>query len=374
VALFNQVYAIRNTVIPSLESADGKQLERVRQVHAEVLGFVDELYQQNTGWILQDPGAEASIMARQKRRDIEELLKEEIDPYFERLLALRRDLYSLRLNLGVRQDAAAYQSALGNPQALEAMVREKCTLLGLSFDPEGSQDVLRDLRDGEGELERHMRERYQEPEEEGEVSSAALRRRYLGVLQRYLARVGDVSALLSIVEDIYDLYQPRASLMERLRVFFARLFGRDERLPRRDVDYSYVVGKDQIERRRASVEELIRGANNLEKTLLRIKNHLNEYAIHKRLGEFPVPRARDLIERSRGAMRSVFDDCLGLVQWLGKGENREKLALLPQNSQRDLSAHLDSIYATLIINAERLREVERRQDGPDEADAPGGQR
>jgi len=365
VGLINQVYAVRNAVLPSLEGVESQELARVRQVHAEILAFLEELYQQNTAWILQDPGAEASIMARQKRRDIEELLKEEIDPYLERLLALRRDEYSLRLNLAVRQDGASYRSAVGNPPALEAMVREKCTLLGLPFDPERSQDLLRDLREGEGDLERHIRERYEEPREEGEVPASTLRRRYLAILQRYLARVGDVSAVLSIVEDVYDLYQPRPSLMERLRVFFARLFGRDERLPRRDVEYSYVIGKDQIERRRASVEEVIRGTNNLEKMLLRIKNHINEYTIHKRLAEFPVPRARDLIERTRGAMRSVFDDCYGLVQWLGKGENREKLALLPQNSQRDLSAHLDSIYATLIINAERLREVERRPGGGD---------
>jgi hypothetical protein len=298
------------------------------------------------------------------------LLREEIDPYFERLIALQRDEYSLRLNLGVREDPAAYQSAMGSSEALESLIREKCTLLGLAFDETRSQELLRDLKEAEGELERRILSRYAEKTEEGDVP-AALRRRYLSVLQRYLARVGDISAILSIVEEIYDLYQPRPSLMERLRVFFARLFGRDERLPRRDVEYSYVVGKDQIERRRASVEEVIRGANNLEKMLLRIKNHINEYTIHKRLAEYPVPRARELIEHARGAMRSLFDDCFGLVQWLGKAENREKLALLPQNSQRDLSAHLDSIYATLIINAERLREVGHLQPGPEGRQAGG---
>ncbi|MBN1836476.1 MAG: hypothetical protein JW820_11540 [Spirochaetales bacterium] len=368
VALINQVYAVRNLVLPALESTESGELSQVRQLHAEILAFLEELYQQNTAWILQDPGAEASIMARQKRRDIEEILKEEIDPFFERLTALRRDLYSLRLNVAIRRDAAAYQRAVGSPQAFEGVIQEQCTALGLPFAPERSQELLRDLAQGEGELERRVRERHEERPEEGEVSAAALRRRYLAVLQRYLARVSDVSALLAVAEEVYDLYQPRPSLMERLRVFLARLFGRDERPPRRDVEFNYVVGKDQIERRRASLEDVIRGANNLEKMLLRIKNHINEYMIHKRLAEFPVARALELIERTRGAMRRIFEDCSGLVQWLGKAENRDKLALLPQNSQRDFGAHLDSIYATLIINAERLREVELRQ-----ADAQAGE-
>jgi hypothetical protein len=360
VDLINHLYAVRNTVIPSLDSPDVDKLGRVREVHAEVLHFVEELYQQNTSWILQDPGAEASVMARQKRRDIEELLNEEIDPYFERLITLRRDEYRARLIRSLREDSDALEVARTSGELPEELLREKCTLLGLEYDTRLAEDLLRDVRAAEGEVERRIRDHYEEAREEGELTTANLRRRYLAILQRYLARVADVSALLSIVESVYDLYQPRASFVERLRVFLARLFGKDERLPRRDVEYSYIVGKDRIERKRASIENLIRSVNNLEKMLLRIKNHLNEYMIHKRLGEYPVSRARDLIDRVRGAMRGVFDDCHGLMQWLGKLENRGKLELMPQNNQRELNAHLDSLYATLIINAERLREIERQ--------------
>jgi hypothetical protein len=361
VDLINQVYGIRNEVIANLETTESASLLRTREIHAEILGFVGELYQQNTSWILQDPGAEVSIMARQKRRDIEELLKEEIDPYFERFMTLRRDENRVRLIESIHQDPDTQQIVTAGAEISEALIREKCALLGLPFDPADTHDLLRDVRGSESELVRRIRDSYEEPLEEGEVSTASLRRRYLAILQRYLARVGDVSVLLSIVENVYELYQPRPSFFERLRVFFARLIGRDERLPRRDVEYTYIVGKDRIERRRASIEDLIRSVNNLEKMLLRIM-------IHKRLAEYPVPRARELIERIRGAMTGVFDDCHGLVHWLGKIENRGKLELLSQGSQRDLNAHLDSLYATLIINAERLREIERRNPNPEDVE------
>jgi hypothetical protein len=62
-------------------------------------------------------------------------------------------------------------------------------------------------------------------------------------------------------------------------------------------------------------------------------------------------------------MRRVYDDGFGLVQWLGRKSNRDRLARLPDGSQRDLSACLETIYATLIINSERLEQIDRRYPG-----------
>ena len=59
-------------------------------------------------------------------------------------------------------------------------------------------------------------------------------------------------------------------------------------------------------------------------------------------------------------MRRVFDESFGIVQWLGKKSNQERLARLPEAMQRDLNVHLDAIYATIIINAERLKEIVRK--------------
>ena len=63
-------------------------------------------------------------------------------------------------------------------------------------------------------------------------------------------------------------------------------------------------------------------------------------------------------------MRRVFEESFGLIQWLGKKSNQNKLAKLPENMQRDLNVHLDAIYATIIINAERLKEIDRKQGEP----------
>ena len=51
------------------------------------------------------------------------------------------------------------------------------------------------------------------------------------------------------------------------------------------------------------------------------------------------------------------------MQWLGKHGNRERLSRLPESSQRDLSVILETIHSTLIINSERLEEIDRRYPG-----------
>ena len=66
-------------------------------------------------------------------------------------------------------------------------------------------------------------------------------------------------------------------------------------------------------------------------------------------------------------MRRVYDDGFGLVQWLGKKGNQDRLSRLPESAQRDLSGCLETIYSTLIINSERLNEIDRRYPGQDAA-------
>lgn len=70
-----------------------------------------------------------------------------------------------------------------------------------------------------------------------------------------------------------------------------------------------------------------------------------------------------MLDSTRASLRHIYDDGFGLVQWLGKKGNQERLARVPVSSQRDLSACLETIHSTLIINAERLAAIGRRYRG-----------
>ncbi len=340
------------------------ELADIRRVHADLRKFMEELYSQNSGWLLRDPNAEAAALARQKRKDVEELLAQHLDPFVERLESLRLDEYRLRLRREIAGHFSGLESYLQAPQAGEALIREKCTLLGLSYDPQLSREALQDLAVSDEVLETGVRARYL-PKDGSEAKSGAagLRQKYLRVVYRYLDRLREVGRLLPVLETVYAVFQPRPPLLERLARFFALLAGRQLKSPHRDVEFAYVVGRESIEHRRASLEALLSEVNQLEKSLLRVKSSLATARAAKTIKTLTPARLRRVIDSTRASLRRVYDDGSGLVQWLGKKGNQERLSRLPESAQRDLSVGLETIYSTLIINSERLAEIDRRYPG-----------
>jgi hypothetical protein len=219
---------------------------------------------------------------------------------------------------------------------------------------------VKELERSDEHLESRLRAKYAEADKAAD--SPSLRRKYMRVLHRYLARTKDVAALLPVLENIYFIFQPKPSLLARIRSFFARMAGREEKSVHRDIEYSYIIGGDSIERKEASLENLIGEVNQLEKALLRTRDTIRTAQINKKINSISISKIRDTIDSIRSSMRRVFEESFGIVQWLGKKSNKDKLARLPESMQRDLNVHLDAIYATIIINAERLKEIAHRQE------------
>jgi hypothetical protein len=359
--LLNNLEVIRGRLLADPRLLELAELADIRRVHADAGQFLQELFQQNSAWLLRDPNAEAAALARSKRKDVEELVGAQLEPFAERLGSLRRDGYGLRLR---REVAAHVGGPQGQPQAEEALLKDKCACLGLSFDPELSQGVLRDLAVSDEALEARLREKYeQKPEVGKEAKAAGLRQKYLRIAYRYLDRLRDLERLQPVLEAAYAVFQPKPSLLEHLSRFFALLAGRKYRGPHRDVEYSYILSRESIENHRASLESLLAEVNRLEKAMLRVKSSLASARAARSLKTIPPARLRSVIDSTRTSLRRVYDDGFGLVQWLGRKSNREKLARLPDGAQRDLSGCLEAIYATLIVNAERLAQVDRRYPG-----------
>jgi hypothetical protein len=375
-SLLNNLEVVRGRLLADPRLLELPDIGDIRRVHADVRKFMEELYLQNTGWMLRDPNAEPAALARQKRKDVEELLAQHIDPFVERLEQLKLDEYGLRLRREIAEHFSGLESYQQSPQAGEALIKEKCSRLGLSYDPELSRGVLQDLSLSNEALEARVRAKYARKDGDdatAKAGAAGLRQKYLRVVYRYLDRLREVSRLLPVLETVYAVFQPRPPLLERLSRFFALLAGRQHKSPHRDVEFSYIIGRESIEHRRASLESLISEVNQLEKALLRVKSSLATARASKTIKTLPPARLRAAIDSTRASLRRIHDDGFGLVQWLGRKGNQERLSRLPESSQRDLGVCLETIYSTLIINAERLAEIDRRYPGrgADGQQAPG---
>ncbi|GAH89374.1 unnamed protein product, partial [marine sediment metagenome] len=95
--LINNIFAIRNKYLRNPHFIDLPDINDIKRVHADINRFLDELYSQNISLISQDSVSEMSILARQKKKDIEILLEKNINPYFVRLEQIKTDEYSIRL-------------------------------------------------------------------------------------------------------------------------------------------------------------------------------------------------------------------------------------------------------------------------------------
>jgi hypothetical protein len=348
--LINNLYTIRNRYVQDPHFIEFSHLADIEQVQAEIKSFLDELYGRNAA--LLETRSESSVLARQKKRDIEELLETRVAPWFKRLRQLKTDEYLARLRPELKGDIESAQAYAKEPQRYEARIKEKCARIGLPFDLPALQLLINELDSSDEQFEQKIRAQYAETPAPPRLSPKALRRKYLRVLTRYLTAIRELERLAPILQTIYYLYQPKPGLLERISAFFAQLAGREPRIPRKDIEFSYIVSRETIQRHTGSLETLLERINFLEKVLLKLKGQLRQASLRRLDGA---------VEQIHPALSMITEEGGGLVQWLGKPRNRDRLRKIPEANQRAFHQALTSMQATLIINQERLQEIARLQ-------------
>lgn len=358
--LINNIYAIQNKYLQSPYFIELTDINDIKRVHSDISKFLDELYLQNTSLILKDSSSEMSILARQKKRDIEDLLGNHINPYYKRLEHIKKDEYNVRLRPEIKDHIGNLQIYNKTPEKYDILIKEKCTLIGLAYNPDLTKTVIADLATNKESFKKRIKKKYSSDLKGKKIDTASIRRKYLKIVTRYLSRTNEISKLAPILENVYYLFQPKPTLAERFYILLSMIFGKERKVPKRDIEFSYIIGKESIQRKKASLEELMYKVNSLEKLMLKVRNNINSYYINRKLNTYPLRKMRDIIDNIRTNMRNIFDDCFGLIQWLGKKSNKEKLEKIPETMQKEFNQHLTSINATLIINSERLKEIDRR--------------
>ena len=355
--ILNNIFAIQNKYLQSPYFIELKDIDDIRKVHDDISKFLNHLYEHHLSAI---PNAEMSLLARQKKNDIEDLLENHIDHFFKRMEQVKVDEYIIRLREEIKDQVGTLQNYYRSTEEFDQLIREKCTYLGLSYNPDLAKLTVTELESSDEALSKRIKSKYREATAEKALDPAGLRRRYLKIVYRYLSRNSEISKLIPILENIYYIYQPKPSLGERFSRFISKLFGKDVKLPKKDVEFQYIIAKGSIQRKKASLEDLMDRTNRLDKLLLKVKNHVNSYYIKKEINAFPLKTMRNIITNISTLMGESFDDCFGLIQWLGKMSNKEKLDKIPVSMQRDFNQYLNSIHATLIINSERLKDIARQ--------------
>jgi hypothetical protein len=361
ITILNNIAAINNTFLSHPRSIVWSDLQKVKEAHQDTRRFLEVLFAPDSGTLLPSASRQAAL-PRQKRRDIEMLLAEQADPFFAVWEQISRDEYNARLRTAIRDEVRNIEIYRTAPDTYDAMIKERCASLGLDYLPELVLITLSDLEKSDELFAEDIRKNYT-PLPEGEVPQTSSRRRhYLKILARYLARSHEMSKMAPILDTVYCLFQPRPTIGERIQSFIARLLGRETHPVRKDISYSYIIGGESIERREASLEQLMAEVDRLQKYLLLMRNRLNSHTGRKQ--PLALAGLESIMESCHRELRKVYEDSFGLIQWLGKKSNQESLLKLPKGLQQELNLHLYTLNATLIINAERLRELTQKYPRP----------
>ena len=343
-----------------VNSLDLPKLLDIEKINADIREFLERLYALRRTAAAQNNRSPMPQLAQKKRQDIEGILTAQLDPYVRRLIQITKDSHFLSLRSALVEDRENLASFRGSQKEMDLFIRSKCEDLNVPFDPEIIETTSRHLDEDNESLFASLQERYKEPPESVETKDSRIRDDLIKVASRYFARSSELSKLAPILKNAHALFQPRPSLLTRLSMFLARLFGKTVQLLTVDVEYSYITGVKKIERRQASLESLMSRGNELEKLLLRGANRLSNLSAQKQLNSYPVDDLRALIQDTRTNLQQVYEDCFGLVQWLGRSQNESQLQAMPETLQSDLNSLLYTINATLIINSERLTEISTR--------------
>ena len=336
---------------------DLSRLKSIDAVHNDVRDFLQQLYSLQRSVASRDKHSQMPQLAQKKKKDIESLLSEQLEPYIRRLIQLFRDRYSADLRIGLKEDQKNLATFSGSQKELELFVRSKCEDLQIPFEKKIIDQTLKTLNDDDEILIETLQNRYKEPPESWEIRESRIRDGLVRVVNRYFARSADLAKLGPILKSVHKLFQPKPSFLTRMALFLARLFGKPVEQPSVDVSYTFITAGKKIERRRASLETVMARTNELEKSLLRGGSRLNTFRSQNQLGSYPVDDLKALIQDIQRDLKQVYEDCFGLVQWIGRSQNESRLEAMSETLQHELNSLLYTINATLIINNERQTEI-----------------
>jgi hypothetical protein len=354
IQILNNIAAINNTCLTHPRSIVWADLQRIKESHRDIRSFLEKIFAPENGALLPSAAKQAAL-PRQKRRDIEMLLAEQVDPFFAVWEQICADEYKTRLRPVIREQVRNMEIYRTAPDSYDALIKELCAAAHLAYEPELVLATIGELEKSEELFAEGIRKNYAPLTQGPPPRTASRRRHYQRIVDRYLSRTQELSRMAPILETVYCLFQPRPTIGERLQVLFARLLGREVRPIRKDISYSYIIGGESIRRKEASLEELMAELERLATYLLRMKNQFHGSGVRK--NALSLAGLEGIMENCRLGLQRVYEDSFGLIQWLGKKSNQEALSKLPRGLQQELNQHLYTLNATLIINAENLREL-----------------
>jgi hypothetical protein len=354
VQLINNILAVQNTALANPEAIGIDDCRLIVRSHRFLLAFLEEQFSNSNIASLQKPQRDLAFSVR---LTIEKRVRENIDPFFAHLEMILDDVYRVTLAGHVQPIVGTLANYKKNPALYDDLIGRQCRELGLKNSPEQNLAVIADLEKPEAVLAAEVKAKY----EGAERKTPSRYYRLKEIALRYGSQADNLAALIYFLKET-ERSLLHISLGRRIGLFLRSLFStRKREISSHNIAFTYVPDKGKIERRRASLNDLIGDASYYYKYLVKFKEDFSTEAYTSTRTSTPrhAQELEKFIDTSFSSLAQVLEKCHGFRDWLGRENNRRLLRRIPERRQEDFNNLLLHITRTCIVNNYNLQEFDK---------------
>ena len=354
ISVLNNLQAIRNTYLPNLEQAKLSEIEKIIAVNKYTWEFIKRLFQKENLTFISGQRLE---VANSIKTSIKDRLDNNIGPFFNYLEQIVKDEFRILLRQELKRIVGVYNNYIADPFRFDKMIKQKCTELQVEYNQELILGIIADLSKDQYAYFDQIRSKYQNEEVIDQKKNVY---RLKEIAARFIAQTGNVSKLETFVQTIHALFQP-VSLVTRVINFLRKMVtGREPKMQRKDFNFHYSSAHGKLEPKHASITALIKEIELFRSFLIKFRNNLDFYSFTKNSSQATHKKLENSIDNCVTDLSKIYEQCIGLREWLIGHKNQKNLAKLPPAKQEEFNDVLLAVNYTLIINKQYLRDMEKQ--------------
>jgi hypothetical protein len=298
------------------------------------------------------------------RKNIEELFKATIDPFWEALLAILDDEIRIKLKPFVKSHPNSrvfFQDE--DERDFENLVYEVGREQGLTLTPEMISQVRQDYNLSNTALADQLFARYKTEPQDQPSSGKIYRLREISL--RYLAQRSVLQKLLPIVLEIKQKYRSPNPIMRFFEMILEFFLGHPLKKENERIVFDYTPWGEKAVRRVTSVNQLITSIKILGDYCQKSRRSIEVLSTAKVYQHIFSHEMRKIIDVCFVELQEIYDKAVGLKEFIMRKENAKTVEIMNPKSLDDFGASLMSLNHAIIINKENLKNLEIKT--PDQA-------
>lgn len=354
VAILANIQAIQNLYLKNLQDITIQDIQQIRRANLYTLDFIQRLYSRENMALIAEQRLK---IARTVKNNIVKIFENNITPYIDKVESILIDEYKLRMMPLIRRIIGKHSNYAPDSFKFDHQIKEKCAELSIHYHQDIILSAIADLAKSDEVLVREMKAKFMTTEAQQQTGKVYKLRE---IANRSIAQLGNLDKLISFFTTIQNLYQPR-TLLERFMDFLKRIItGKGINFPKKDLHFYYSSRTGRLEKRRTSIQILIKDITALKSFLSRVKETVDFYAYTKTTNTASIRDMENVIDKSISSLNTIYTQSLGLRDWLVWKNNIKRLNKIPESQQEEFNELLLGLNYHLIINKQNLRDLMKK--------------